>query len=114
MIPTISLVFTLILGAISMAELLLGDRATFVVSFLTGLFELHGVSYANATMHSQQQLSFNAATFSILVAVNASFFAKLSAAWIIHRGAFSRWMGAIFIPMGVVIVLVAWLSLSFA
>ncbi|MEQ1878433.1 MAG: MgtC/SapB family protein, partial [Bdellovibrionia bacterium] len=44
----LSITLGAILAIISMAERWLGSQATFVISFLTGLFELHGVSLATA------------------------------------------------------------------
>ena len=59
--------FSIALGAIlalvSLAELRLGKEATFTISFLTGLFELHGISLANATLFSQGQLTSDIASF---------------------------------------------------
>lgn len=80
-----------ILGLISLAKLWIGDEATTAISFLTGLFELHGVSLANATMFKQNQLSLESANFNILLAVVASLVAKLSLTWAISRnGAFAK------------------------
>jgi uncharacterized membrane protein (DUF4010 family) len=84
--------FTLgaILALISLTERWLGDQATFAVSFLTGLFELHGVSLATATMFDGGHLSIEVASRSILFAIIASLIAKTSMSWIISRGVFSR------------------------
>ncbi len=104
----LSLMLGGILAAISMAKHLLGDTGTFAASFLTGLFELHGVSLATATMYSQSYLTAQVASISILLAVVASLIAKISIVWILGRGGFARAITGIFLSMSVIIALVAW------
>ena len=88
-----------ILGAISFAKLWFGNGATGAVSFFTGLFELHGVSLANATMFTQGQLAADAATVNILLAVVSSLLAKIAMSLTISRGPFSRYLSLVFAAM---------------
>lgn len=107
----LSVLLASILALISVAELWFGDRGTFVLSFLTGLFELHGVSLATSTMHSQNHLSLETASASIFLAIIASFAAKISIAWALAPGAFARTLTAIFVPMIALIAAAAWFTL---
>jgi len=100
-----------ILAAISIAKYWLGDSGTFAISFLTGLFELHGVSLANSTMQKQGFLTAEVASLSILLAVIASLLSKIGISWVISRGIFSRALTGIFLSMIAIIVLVGWLTL---
>jgi uncharacterized membrane protein (DUF4010 family) len=109
----LSFIFGAILALISLAKLWLGEEATFVVSFLTGLVELHGVSLASATMYSQGQLSVEVASLSILLAVIASLVAKIAISWVVSQTVFARAMTAVLLPMIIVIGLVAWLTIVF-
>ena len=100
-----------VLAAISLAQFWLGDSGTFVASFLTGLFELHGASLATATMYNQAKLTIEIASLSILLAVGASLLAKVCISWIVTRSVFSRALTVIFIPLVLAIGLVTWLTL---
>ncbi len=106
----LSLVLAAILALISASIKLLGEGATFAVSFLTGLFELHGVTIANATMHSQGQLSTDVASLSIIFAVVASLIAKIAMSWIVDRGPFSRAITGVFVLMIIAIGATTWLT----
>lgn len=106
----LSLILGAILAALSLAEVWLGNQGTLVLSFVTGLFELHGVSLANATMFSQKQLGLETAKVSILLAAIASLVAKIAISWSIERKAFARTITAAFLPMAAVIVAIAWIQ----
>ncbi len=99
-----------ILAMISLAKSILGDQGTFIASFITGFFELHGVSLANATMQSQNYLTLNAASVSILLAVVASLVAKIFISWVINREVFSQILTGVFASMITGIALVAWIT----
>jgi uncharacterized membrane protein (DUF4010 family) len=108
----LSLLLAGILGAISLAKTLLGERATVFVSLLTGLFELHGVSLANATLFSHGQLSEQSASLNILIATVASFITKVAIGWVVGKGKFARGLTIIFLPMIAIFILMAWLTLG--
>jgi uncharacterized membrane protein (DUF4010 family) len=108
----LSVLLGAILASISVAQLWLGDQATLAVSFLTGLFELHGVSLANATLFSQGQLSVESAGLSIIIAAIGSLMAKISISWAVNRGGFARGLSLILIPMAGFIALTAWLTIG--
>lgn len=107
----LSLILATILGIISVTESLLGENATFLVSFVTGLFELHGVSLASATMLTQNLLSMNTAMISILLAVIASMVAKIALAWGIGANRFARSLTVVFVPMIFLVAGAIWLTL---
>jgi len=98
-----------ILAAISAAKLWMGERALMAVSFLTGLFELHGVSLANATMFSQGKIDYRSACLNIFLAVIASLIAKIALVWIIGRGKYARATTAIFTLLIITLCGLAWL-----
>lgn len=99
-----------ILALISLGKLWLGDRASMALSFLTGLFELHGVSLANATMARENRIDLHAAATNILSAIIASFVAKLALVWILGRGRFTRAATAIFLFFILAVAFAAWLA----
>lgn len=101
-----------ILFGISVAKQWLGESASLIVSFLTGLFELHGVSLANATLFSQGQLSAKSACTSILFAAMASMVAKIVLAWLIAKGPFARGITVAFLPIIATLGVMVWLFLS--
>jgi uncharacterized membrane protein (DUF4010 family) len=106
----LSLLLAVILALISVAKIWLGKTAIYALSFLTGLFELHGVSLAQSTMYAQNQISLQTAAQGVYLALAASVIAKLSLTWTVNRGAFSRALTAAFVPMLILMGLVAWVS----
>lgn len=106
----LSILLAAILASISLAKLWLGDEATLALSFLTGLFELHGISLANATMYQQGHLGLGSAGLNITLALAASLVAKIVIAWIIVGGRFARWLTAVFCFMVLAIGAAAWFS----
>jgi uncharacterized membrane protein (DUF4010 family) len=100
----LSILLATILALLSVTKLWLGDKASMALSFLTGLFELHGVSLANATMFSQSQIDSKTAVSNIVLALIASLVAKITISWIICRGPFSRALTLVFSLMIVVTI----------
>jgi len=105
----LSVTLTAILALISLAELWLGAGATLAISFVTGLFELHGVSLANATMQGQGQLGLGAATGGVLLAVVASQVAKIVLAWALAGGVYARVLTLVLSLMITTMAAAAWL-----
>ncbi len=101
-----------ILAVVSLAELWLGSEATFAISFVTGLFELHGVSLANATLFSEGRLSGDVADLSILFGLIASLVAKISISWFVSPGIFARALSAVFLPMIAIFAVFAWFKFT--
>lgn len=93
----------LILAVVAAAQRWLGVSATQGVVFFTGLFELHGVSLATATMADRGQISLTDAADAIVLATAASLIAKAALAWIIARNAFSRNATLLFLGIGLAI-----------
>jgi uncharacterized membrane protein (DUF4010 family) len=66
-----------------------GAKGMSVVSFVGGLFELHGVTLATATLHAAQNISNQDATQALLLAVLASFVSKLTISWMLAPSRFA-------------------------
>ncbi|MFN8790168.1 MAG: MgtC/SapB family protein [Bdellovibrionales bacterium] len=95
----LSLLLALILGGISLTKRAFGEEVTFIVTFLTALFELHGVSLATATLFKQGATTQQMATISLLIAIAASLIAKIGISWLVARGRFSKIVTLIFLAM---------------
>lgn len=104
----LSVLLASILALISGAKIWFGDQASFLISFLTGLFELHGVSMANATMFAQENISMQTASFNILLAFNASLVSKIFMSWTLSKNKFSHYTTIIFSLMMVSSILIWW------
>ncbi len=88
-----------ILAAVSFAKLWFGDQGTLVIAFLTGLFELHGITLATATMFNHQILDLQGAKTAILLGTGASFAAKIAISWGLSTQPFARTLTLAFFPM---------------
>ncbi len=106
----LSVIFGTLLAMVSIAEHWLGNEAIFTLSFLSGLFELQGISLANATLFSQNQVNIDVASRSIILAVIASLTAKVLTSWFFTRNKFAIFLTLIFVPMIVTIFFVGWLQ----
>lgn len=104
----LSILLGSILAVISLAKHHLGDQASYVVSFITGLFELHGVSLANATMFVHEKISLEVASLNIILAFNASLLAKIFISWSFCKNQFSRYLSILFLLMIIVSAVVLW------
>lgn len=91
----LAILMILILGFVAEVQVLLGDEATRLTAFLAGLFELHGVSLATATLVVQGKLSLALAEEALLLAIAASLIAKSGLAWIVQRSRFAALLSAI-------------------
>ena len=99
----LALVFALMLAGVAFANRYLGESGSLAVSFLAGLFELHGITLANATLYAQEHISKNVVMVNTLVAITASLLAKISICWMIARNRFAYIMTAIFTSLAVVV-----------
>ncbi len=106
----LAILLSAILATVSVTKHWLGDSATLSLSFFTGLFELHGVSIATATMFSHGQLTETAAALNISFAAIASLIFKMTISWVIKRNKFAVALTFSFLPMLVAIALVTWLT----
>src|SRR5690606_22716534 len=70
----------------------LGSDAVGIVSFLSGLFELHGVTFANATMHQLDQMSLGTASIAIYMAVSGAYLSKIGIVCAGRSRKFATWM----------------------
>lgn len=70
------------LAAVEIARRTVGAEAVQVVSFLTGLFEVHGISLATAVVFSEGKLVLSDALLSLKLALLATYASKLIILWI--------------------------------
>lgn len=103
----LSIFLGVILIIVNVAQLFSGQMGAMIISFLTGLFELHGLALANSVMHQEQKILLNEAILNITVAMCASFVAKAFLASTIARGPFSKFMSALALAMSFA-ALAAW------
>ncbi len=108
----LSIMLALILGTISVCKIWFGNQAAYVLSFLTGLFELHGVSLANATLFHEGQIPIEVARLSIIFAVIASLIAKIAILNTMGSKRLSRALTVVLIPMVLVIAAVVYFTNS--
>ncbi len=106
----LSVLLSAIFAVASLAKLWFGDSGIFVLSFVTGIFELQGISLANAIMHNQGTLSLSAASIGIVLAVIASLSAKIIFTWMLNRGVFSRALSSIFVAMVFAVAITTWFT----
>lgn len=78
---------TLILIAI--ARHFVGTEAVLIVSFLTGLFEIHGISLAAALLYLNQHLAVHTASLILFTALLAAFVSKFFLLWTLTPWRFS-------------------------
>lgn len=88
----LSLLLFFILSAVALTRKFLGEGATYVIVFLTGLFELHGISLATVNLYTQGGVEVETAARSILLAVGASLLAKIGMTWAIERSTLARFV----------------------
>jgi len=72
----LALIMAAILAAVALVKRSLGSEATYALVFVSGFFELHGVTYATSTLYNQGDLTLDLAKSSLFVATTSSFFAK--------------------------------------
>ncbi len=90
----LSTILASILVFVTLAQNYAGDLGSNAASFLSGLFELHGVSFAAATLYSQEKMLLPQALKNIEIAVMASVLLKIAISCFVGRGKF-RWVFSI-------------------
>lgn len=80
---------SVLLAASLLAQRIFGEAGINAVSFLGGLFELHGVTLADATLHATGALNSEATTQALFLAVGASFLSKITICWVLSPGRFA-------------------------
>ncbi|MGE4130757.1 MAG: MgtC/SapB family protein [Bdellovibrionales bacterium] len=86
----LSVLLLAILVVIAGISKFLGARATMLVTFLTGLFELHGVTLATSTLHAQGGMESETAVAAISLAMLASLVSKLFIVLSVGSGVYRR------------------------
>ena len=88
-ITYLSLMIGSMIIIVAVAKLFVGTEGVQVISFLGGLFELHGVSLAAATLFVSGKLALLDARAALLLALAASFITKFILLWSIARNRFA-------------------------
>lgn len=88
----LGVLLTFMIFMVELSERYFGTYYTRFVTFLGGLFELHGVSVANANMFLNNTLSLEQAAQMVLLAVVASMASKLILTVVLAKGAYRRLM----------------------
>jgi uncharacterized membrane protein (DUF4010 family) len=76
-----SIFIGLILILIAIAKRYMGTKGILFISFLGGLFEIHGISLATALLYLGDQLKINDARLVLYIAILASFVSKFLLLW---------------------------------
>lgn len=92
---SIFIAFMLIL--IGLAKKYVGTKAILVVSFLGGLFEIHGISLATPLLYLQNQLSMTNAAMVLYVAILATYVSKFILLWSLNPAKFALKTSFIFL-----------------
>lgn len=88
-ITYISLMIGGMIIIVAAAKQFVGTEGVQIISFLGGLFELHGVSLATATLYTSGKLLLSDARAALLLALAASFVTKFILLWSIARNQFA-------------------------
>jgi uncharacterized membrane protein (DUF4010 family) len=94
---------------VHLSEHFLGNAFTQILTFLSALFELHGVVLANANLFENQNLGLEAASHDILLAVLASLVSKVLLTLVLAQGQYRKIMlwvtlGLFFICLAFIII----------
>ncbi len=90
----------------------LGTQGVHLVTFLAGIFEIHGVSLATATLYVNEKMSLLNAHINLLLALLASFVPKFVLPWALVRGRFALMISGFMLLMITAGTLSALLSFS--
>lgn len=105
---TFAALYVVILFAVAATRAHFGERAIYVVAFLSGLTDVDALTLSLGQLHAQQQLSADTAWRSIFLGSLSNLLFKSVAACVIGSAALRRWMlacGALALLAGTAIVL---------
>ncbi len=105
----LAVLLTAILALVAVAQRFAGDSGRNAAIIVTGLFELHGVSLATATLYEHGQLSRSSALATLSIALLASFLAKFCLVWISARNKFSIVLSGVLAAMAVAVASTYWI-----
>jgi len=88
-----------ILILVTIAKQVFGTKGVLLVSFLGGLFELHGLTLATASLYVTGKLPFLDANIALASAVLASFISKFFILWSIAHNRFVLWVSVMLLCM---------------
>ncbi|MBL7714818.1 MAG: DUF4010 domain-containing protein [Bdellovibrionales bacterium] len=91
----LSLFLGTIFAGMAALQKVLGSQATGLFAFVTGLFEMHGVTLATTTLYTQSSIDADTAVINISLATVASVVAKISLAWTHGSRRFAAFMTAV-------------------
>lgn len=105
----LAVLLVVILTIVAYVQKIFGSAGTLTVSFLTGLFELHGLSVATSTLLTQADVTLPVAYWSLIFATVASLCAKIGLAWMVGSRQFARRWTAAAGAMLILLMAVAWI-----
>lgn len=91
----LSLFLGTILMGIGLIQRFVGSTGTQIAAFLTGLFELHGVTIASASLMEAGKLPYWVAERSIMLAIVGSMVSKIIITWALNRGRYAVWTSGV-------------------
>jgi uncharacterized membrane protein (DUF4010 family) len=106
----------IIFGFIALAAVAkhtLGSAALEAVNFAGGLFELHGVSFATATLRVTGAIDAETATRALLLSLLGSFVSKVGILWAFDRGRLAALMSGLLVVVIVGAGAAQWLAMRY-
>lgn len=85
----LGILLSLMIAIVEIAHRNFSAAGLWVVSFTSGLFELHGASLAVSLDHARGNISDSTARFAVLMVVAASFVSKIAILFVTRRDAFA-------------------------
>lgn len=95
----ISIFLAVMLILITIAKRFVGNQGILLITFIGGLFEIHGITLATGLLYSQNQISIHFASLILYVAIFASFVSKFFLLWFITPYRFAMWTSIFLLVM---------------
>lgn len=99
LILRLSVFIIMILMLVTLAQRYVGSNATLLIAFLTGLFDIHSITIATASLYTIGKLQLVEASRILIVAIFATFVSKLFLLWSLGRNRFAGFMSLFIVLM---------------
>ena len=96
-VARMTVLIAILLGVVSLVKQVAGTSAVNLVAFIGGLFELHSVALATATLQAQQDIDIHTAASALQLAALASLVSKLVITWVSLRNRYAVLFSAVMI-----------------
>jgi uncharacterized membrane protein (DUF4010 family) len=94
-VTRMTILIALLLGLVSLVKQFAGVSAVNLVAFIGGLFELHSVALATATLQAQKEIDARTASTALQIAILASLVSKLFITWVSIRNKYALLFSAV-------------------